>query len=86
MRFPYRLPLASLGINPEQMYWNEARLVFALSDARGLQEEVAIRLNESSPLALEPTTDETGGVPGNALSVPIAISFSRHKSGTDVLE
>ena len=69
------LPVADLGIRPDQVAWNEARLVFNLSDASGLQDDVSLRLNESgAALTLQSANTETGGMPANTLSVPIQLN------------
>jgi inner membrane protein len=55
-----RFNLAALKINPENVLWDEARLVMGLSDARGLEDEVLLQWNDSNQ-KLE------AGVPENAV-------------------
>jgi inner membrane protein len=43
-----KLNLAVLNIDPENVLWNEARLVMGLSDARGLEDEVLLQWNDNS--------------------------------------
>lgn len=52
------LNLAALQISPEQVIWNEARLLMGLNDARGLEDEVELQWNDAA-LKLE------AGVPEN---------------------
>ncbi len=62
------LNLASLQISPDEVLWNEARLLMGLGDARGLEDEVSLQWNDRE-LKLEaglPQNDVlTGGL--NAL-------------------
>lgn len=55
-----KLNLAALKINPENVLWDEARLVMGLSDARGLEDEVLLQWNDNNQ-KLE------AGVPENAV-------------------
>lgn len=70
-----KLDLATLQISPEQVLWNEARLMIGLDDARGLEDEVLLQWN-NSPSKLE------AGLPVNdvitsGLNIPVAINAAQ---------
>lgn len=67
--------LASLQIAPDQVLWNEARLIMGLSDARGLEDEVSLQWNDAA-LKLE------AGVPENevlssGLNTPVSCNATQ---------
>jgi inner membrane protein len=69
------LPLEKLRIAPESTLWNEAHLLLGLNDARGLEEEVKLNLNDQ-PLTLE------AGLPENTalqqgLSTPLSLDSTK---------
>ena len=66
------LPLSSLGIDPANVLWNEAHLILGIDDARGLEEEVGVKWNDSN-LKLEAGVPENGVIK-SGLSVPLALS------------
>lgn len=41
------VPLASLGVDAQNVMWNEAKLLMGVNDTRGLQEEVALSWNNA---------------------------------------
>jgi inner membrane protein len=57
-----QLNLASLNIKPEDVSWNEARLVMGVNDTRGLEDEIPVRWNNSN-LKLESGTPENNVLP-----------------------
>lgn len=66
------LPLAKLGIDANSLLLNEARILFGIDDARGLEEEVAIRWNDSNQ-KLEAGVPENGAIK-SGMSVPISLN------------
>ncbi len=66
------LPLAALGLDSQSMYWNEARLLFGINDARGLEEEVALNWNGSNQ-KLEAGMPENGALK-SGLSIPVSVN------------
>jgi inner membrane protein len=55
------LPLGNLQIAPESLVWSEARLLFGINDARGLQEEISLKWGDTQ------TRFEAGMPENNAL-------------------
>lgn len=66
------MPLEALGIDSGSVIWNEARLLLGISDARGLEEEVALQWN-GSPHKLEAGMPENGALK-TGLSVPVQLN------------
>jgi inner membrane protein len=66
------LPLQSLYLAPVQMYWNEARLALGITDALGLEEEVAFKWNDTAG-KMEAGIPENGAL-RQGLSIPITIN------------
>lgn len=66
------LPLQSLGIDGQSIVWNEARVLFGISDARGLEEEVSLQWNGVAH-KLEAGMPENGALK-TGLSIPVALN------------
>ena len=64
--------LKSLQIANDNIVWNEARLVLGIDDARGLEEEVKLKWNDSN-YTLDAGVPENDIV-SNGMSVPIALN------------
>jgi inner membrane protein len=61
-----------MGIEPQAVLWNEARVLLGINDARGLEEEVSLQWN-NTPLKLDAGMPDNGAIRGG-LSVPVAIT------------
>jgi len=66
------LPLAALSIDSQAVLWSEARLLLGISDARGLEEEVALQWNGAGR-KLEAGMPENGALKAG-LSIPVELS------------
>jgi inner membrane protein len=66
------LPLKSLYLAPEQMLWNEARLAVGITDAIGLEEEVAFKWGDSAG-KMEAGVPENGALT-SGLSIPVTVN------------
>ncbi|MEO6833071.1 MAG: cell envelope integrity protein CreD [Chitinophagaceae bacterium] len=66
------LPLDNLGIEPGSLLLNEARIVFGIDDARGLEEEVSLHWNDSSQ-KLEAGMPDNGAIKAG-LSAPVTLN------------
>ncbi len=62
--------LTNLGIEPQNIFWNEAHILLGITDARGLEEEVTLSW-PGGVRKLEPGMPENGAL-STGLSIPIA--------------
>ncbi len=63
--------LAALGIEPQNIFWNEAHILLGITDARGLEEEVTLNWPGGGVRKLEPGMPENGAL-STGLSIPVA--------------
>jgi inner membrane protein len=67
--------LNALNISPENVLWNEAQIAYGISDLRGIQNSVILKLNEQQKIFSPGTSNHD--VIGSGISVPLTLDESK---------
>ena len=79
----YNNSIASLGINPASVKWNEAKLCLGITDLKGIKQQT-IKWNEQ-PVTMQPGLTENGFVQqGISVLLPLDSSFAEKESSFSV--